>query len=73
MKVPLETLVDAVERQKCSAQWREQNGRFIPHLATWLNQGRWEDEVEGTAGNWPGQGRSSTNQFLDLLEEVRQR
>lgn len=71
VKVPLETLVDAVERQKCSAQWREQNGRFIPHLATWLNQGRWEDEVEGTAGNWPGQGRSSTNQFLDLLEKVR--
>lgn len=22
------------------------DGRFIPHLATWLNQGRWEDTKE---------------------------
>lgn len=42
---PLETLVAAVEAQKASPQWTKDNGQFIPHPATWLNQGRWEDEV----------------------------
>ena len=45
VKVPLETLVTAVERQKCSDQWTQNNGQFIPHPATWLNQGRWGDEL----------------------------
>ena len=26
-----------------SAQWQKDHGQFIPHPATWLNQGRWED------------------------------
>jgi uncharacterized protein YdaU (DUF1376 family) len=27
-----------------SPQWTEQDGRFIPHPSTWLNQQRWNDE-----------------------------
>lgn len=46
VKVPVETLVAAVEAQKSSPQWTKDNGQFIPNPATWLNQGRWEDEVE---------------------------
>lgn len=34
----------AIERQKRSQQW--QDPKYIPHPATWLNQSRWEDEVE---------------------------
>lgn len=41
----LETMLAAVERQKQTAQWREQNGQFIPYPATWLNGRRWEDEL----------------------------
>ena len=26
-------------------QWQKQNGQFIPHPATWLNQGRWDDDI----------------------------
>lgn len=44
--VPVETLVAAVEMQKRSAQWKKDKGRYIPNPATWLNQGRWDDEVE---------------------------
>jgi len=40
LAVMLSTLAD----QKESAQWQED--RFIPHPSTWLNQQRWEDEVE---------------------------
>lgn len=28
-----------------SQQWTKDGGQFIPHPATWLNQGRWQDEV----------------------------
>lgn len=40
------TLVAAVERHKKTNQWQRDNGEYIPHPTTWLNQGRWEDEVK---------------------------
>lgn len=43
--VPLETLLSAIERQKCGSQWTKENGQYIPNPATWLRQGRWDDEV----------------------------
>lgn len=46
VKAPLPDLLDAVRKQKRSAMWAKENGRFIPNPATWLNQGRWEDQVE---------------------------
>lgn len=48
----LETMLTAIERQKSSAQWKKDNGQYIPNPATWLNQGRWEDE-EYAATNAP--------------------
>ncbi len=39
-------LVPAVEAQKNSKQWQKDDGQYIPHPTTWLNQGRWEDSVE---------------------------
>ena len=44
VKEPIDRLVDAVEKQTKSEQWQRENGRFIPNPATWLNQGRWDDE-----------------------------
>ena len=46
VKVPIDSLLAAIEQQKKSSQWRKENGRFIPNPATWLNQGRWQDEVQ---------------------------
>lgn len=37
-------IIAAVERQKSWSTWLKNNGEFIPHPATWLHQGRWEDE-----------------------------
>jgi len=39
----LEELLAAVKKQKQSKSWKD---GFIPHLTTWLNGARWEDEVE---------------------------
>lgn len=41
----LETMIQAIEQQKRSDQWSRDNGQYIPHPATWLNQRRWEDET----------------------------
>jgi hypothetical protein len=35
---------DALKWQCESDQWRKNNGEFIPHPSTYLNQRRWEDE-----------------------------
>lgn len=43
--VPLETLLQALETQKRSDQWKRDGGQYIPYASTWLNQRRWEDEV----------------------------
>jgi hypothetical protein len=30
--------------QSESPDWQKENRKFVPHPATWLNEGRWEDE-----------------------------
>lgn len=39
-------MLEALKKQKRLPQWADDNGRFIPHPATWLNGHRWEDETE---------------------------
>lgn len=38
-------IMASVEEFKKSAQWLKDDGQFIPHPATWLNQERWNDEI----------------------------
>jgi hypothetical protein len=37
-------ILNSVREQKTSENWLKENGQFIPHPKTWLNQGRWDDE-----------------------------
>ncbi len=39
-----DAMIDAVNQQRASEQWQKDGGQFIPHLRTWLHQGRWQDE-----------------------------
>lgn len=39
-------MLHSLENQKASRQWRRDGGQYIPHPRTWLNQGRWKDEIE---------------------------
>jgi hypothetical protein len=39
-------ILAAVEAQKANGQWSKDNGKYIPHPASWLNARRWEDEVK---------------------------
>lgn len=40
----LRKMLFAIEQQKRSV-WKDKDPQYIPHPSTWLNQGRWEDEV----------------------------
>lgn len=46
----LAAMLQAIEQQERTDQWTKDNGQYIPNPATWLNQGRWEDEVDTSAG-----------------------
>jgi hypothetical protein len=42
----LDRMLEAIDRQKQSRAWRKDNGQFIPHPATWLNNRQWEDRMQ---------------------------
>lgn len=43
-KPDLALVLTALAWQRTSEQWARDNGQFIPHPSTYLNQRRWEDE-----------------------------
>lgn len=50
---PPDQIIGAVEKQKTWDQWQKDEGQFIPNPATWLNQGRWDDQPpEGGKPEW---------------------
>jgi hypothetical protein len=44
----------ALDAAKMSYQWIHENGRYIPHPATWLNQERWLDDLASAPTNGHG-------------------
>jgi hypothetical protein len=45
-KPAIENILQTLESQKKSDQWLKDGGQYIPNPATWINQGRWDDEVK---------------------------
>lgn len=60
----VEKMIAAVKEQAIKLEWSKDRIQYIPHPLTWLNQGRWEDEViaigperrngQRKADNWIG-------------------
>jgi hypothetical protein len=48
----LAEMLAAVDTQKRSEQWKRDAGQFIPHPATWLNDGRWQDGGTTAGAAW---------------------
>ncbi len=63
------TIMSAIEKAKKSESWLKDNGKFIPHPATWLNGQRWEDEV--TQGGSHGASRQVTPRHTTTEELKR--
>jgi biotin operon repressor len=41
---PIEIIIRKIEELKKTDQWSRDKGQYIPNPATWINQGRWDDE-----------------------------
>lgn len=46
----MDAIMLALEKQKKSPQWTKDAGQFIPHPTTWLNQERWNDQINIPSG-----------------------
>lgn len=69
VKVKVDVLIEAVEKQKTWTQWQVEKGRFIPNPATWLNQGRWEDEGQAEK---KAEMKSDTKRLELMLERMKE-
>ena len=41
----IEQLIASVQAHKATWNWKKENGQFIPHPQTYLNQDRWKDDL----------------------------
>lgn len=53
-------ILDVIDKQKNSEQWQKNNGQFIPNPATWINQGRWDDE--------PVRAKSPNDYLMQIIQ-----
>jgi hypothetical protein len=58
-------MLSAIDLQKRSDQWRREGGQYIPNPATWLSQGRWDDEATEVPEE------ETTNPFLRYLNRLQ--
>lgn len=51
-KPPIDLVLKAITWQQNTKSWKKDEGEFIPHPATWINGGRWEDQPKGREGGY---------------------
>lgn len=61
-EVLLNAMLDALDWQKQTPNWKKDNGQFVPYPSTWLNNHRWEDEKPDAI---PGETGSFADVFGD--------
>lgn len=64
-----ERIMQAIAKAKASEQWNREGGRFIPNPTTWLNQGRWDDEIPETE-TLPNQAPPGRVNTMDVLAGI---
>lgn len=68
-----ELICQAVAAQQAWPEWTTEGGRFIPHPATWLNRGSWDDEparpVEAAVSDTTRANLAAREALLARLEE----
>lgn len=61
----MQTMSAALKAQMATEEWQRDNGRAIPYPSTWLNNRRWEDELEEPGG--PPRASAPTDERRDVL------
>lgn len=65
-----EKIMSAVDNAKRSEDWARDNGRYIPHPATWLNGGRWDDELTEASTTTAHTKKTSTTDTMGVLGSI---
>ena len=67
----MQTMSAALKAQMATEEWQRDNGRAIPYPSTWINNRRWEDELEqsptGSAGAPFRQGGQDEEEALPWI------
>ena len=63
-----ELMMKKLEVFKKSYNWNKDNGQYIPNPTTWLNQKRWEDEIEITTNLGGTQIKTEGQQLLEMIK-----
>jgi hypothetical protein len=66
-----QSILKALGEHKKQDQWTKDDGRFIPHPSTWLNQHRWEDELPGLNGRVRGAERGESFKGIEDANTFR--
>lgn len=71
-KLLRETILPDLEKRKTSEQWTKDNGAYIPHAATYINQQRWQDQItksrtRATRNNQYEQREVTDDDYSDLF------
>ena len=53
----VDRIIVVVERYKQTDQWKKDEGQYIPYLATFLNQRRFDDQPQIKTGGFDGIGK----------------
>ncbi len=68
----LKAMLLAIAAQLATEDWQKDAGKFIPHPATWLNDGRWLDDVAPIRlASVPSKGMDQTSAWLASEAEHR--
>ena len=73
-KVSPTVLMEALRAQIASGAFLKDDPALVPHPLTWLNQGRWEDEIVKSNGNGLKQVKAfefSDNEKIEMREASR--
>ena len=62
----VDQMVSVIEKAKQTTQWTKNNGQYIPNPSTWLNQGRWEDDIESYEYKTSAEGREIRYSNIDF-------
>lgn len=65
-------LLTAINKAKQSFDWKKDNGQYIPHPATWLNQRRWEDTEGEDYADYDANIETEQDPFADMDETQRE-
>lgn len=58
-------IMAGLDRAMRSEQWLRDGGQYVPHAATWLNGGRWADDLPAASTSVPGPAAAVPAQRVD--------